>query len=271
VTVVADGFRWLLACAQRKVMMASAPLADGGGLEGGDVAGRCPVPNRAAVLVQLVLGEEHGHLDLAGAGAAVLALALAPGGLRRGHGDAGAVGDDAELVRQRLRGMSNLQVTKIIFTMTPIRRHLSGCAWCPRWPAPERIARLRGADEACSGSGCNTYNQEKPATCRDASGPTYLSHTPDQSKACGHGHDDFHACSPLWLRPSWIHDPTRGKPILQELYCRFFTLARFQDASLSLQPPDSQMPRRPNDYTLQCPLLGLTEQHSLEQRRIANA
>ena len=26
-------------------------------------------------------------------------------------------------------------------------------------------------------SGCNTYNQEKPATSKDAFGPTYLSHT----------------------------------------------------------------------------------------------
>src|SRR5258707_2948510 len=77
-------------------------LERGGGLEGGDVAGRCPVPDRVAVLVQLVLGEEHGHLDLAGAGAAVFALALAPGGLLRGHRDAGAVDDDVELVRQRL-------------------------------------------------------------------------------------------------------------------------------------------------------------------------
>ena len=52
-------------------------LERGGGLEGGDVAGRGVVPDRVAAGVQLVLGEEDGHLDLAGAGAAVLALAVA--------------------------------------------------------------------------------------------------------------------------------------------------------------------------------------------------
>ena len=52
----------------------------GGGLEGGDVTAGAGVPDRVAVLVDVVLGEEHGKLDLAGAGPAVLALALAPGG-----------------------------------------------------------------------------------------------------------------------------------------------------------------------------------------------
>jgi hypothetical protein len=41
-------------------------------IEGGDVAGGIPVPDRVSVLVQLVLGEEHGHLDLAGRCPAVL-------------------------------------------------------------------------------------------------------------------------------------------------------------------------------------------------------
>jgi hypothetical protein len=40
---------------------------DAGGLEGGDVAGGIPVTDRIAVLVELVLGEEDGELDLAGA------------------------------------------------------------------------------------------------------------------------------------------------------------------------------------------------------------
>src|SRR6266571_2960087 len=44
---------------------------DAGGLEGGQVAGRVPVPDRVALVVDLVLGEEDGELDLAGAGAAV--------------------------------------------------------------------------------------------------------------------------------------------------------------------------------------------------------
>ena len=41
---------------------------DGGGLKGGDDTGGVPVPDRVAVLVQPVLGEEDGELDLAGAG-----------------------------------------------------------------------------------------------------------------------------------------------------------------------------------------------------------
>ena len=75
----------------------------GGGLEGGDDAGGRPVADRVAVLVELVLGEEDGELDLAGACPAVLALAVPPGGLLAGHGDAGAVDDGVELVRQRGR------------------------------------------------------------------------------------------------------------------------------------------------------------------------
>jgi hypothetical protein len=76
-------------------------LEPGGGLEGGDVAGRGPVPDRVPVVVELVLGEEDGHLGLAGAGAAVLALAFPACGLPGCHGDACAVDDDVELVRQR--------------------------------------------------------------------------------------------------------------------------------------------------------------------------
>jgi hypothetical protein len=60
-----------------------------------------PVPDRVAVLVQLVLGEEDSELDFAGAGAAVFALAFAAGRFPAGHGDAGAVDDRVELVRQR--------------------------------------------------------------------------------------------------------------------------------------------------------------------------
>jgi hypothetical protein len=52
---------------------------DAGRPEGGDDAGGVPVPHRVAVLAQLALGEEHGELDLAGAGAAVLAPAGPPG------------------------------------------------------------------------------------------------------------------------------------------------------------------------------------------------
>jgi hypothetical protein len=54
-------------------------VAEHGGLEGGDVAGRVPVPDRVSLLAEIVLGEEHGGLDLAGAGAAFLALAFANG------------------------------------------------------------------------------------------------------------------------------------------------------------------------------------------------
>ena len=75
----------------------------GGGLEGGDVAGGVPVPDRIAVLVKPVLGEEDSELDLAGAGPAVFALAGPSGGLLRGHGHAGAVDDGIQLVRQRGR------------------------------------------------------------------------------------------------------------------------------------------------------------------------
>ena len=56
-----------------------------------------------AVLVDVVLGEEHGELDLAGAGPAVLALALAACCFPRGHGDAGAVDRAVEHVRARGR------------------------------------------------------------------------------------------------------------------------------------------------------------------------
>src|SRR5207302_9800909 len=56
----------------------------GGGLEGGDVAGRVLVPHRVAVVIDVVLGEEDGKLNLAGPGPPVLALALAAGGLLRG-------------------------------------------------------------------------------------------------------------------------------------------------------------------------------------------
>lgn len=50
----------------------------GRGLEGGDVTAGVPVPHRVAVLVDVVLGEEHGELDLAGACPSVLALSSRP-------------------------------------------------------------------------------------------------------------------------------------------------------------------------------------------------
>ena len=53
----------------------------GRGLEGRDDAGGVPVADRVAAGVRLVLGEEDGELDLAGAGRAVLALPLPAGGL----------------------------------------------------------------------------------------------------------------------------------------------------------------------------------------------
>jgi hypothetical protein len=73
------------------------------GLEGRHVAFRAAVADRVSLLVQRGLGEEDRELDLAGAGAAVLALALPAGGLLRRNGDAGAVDGGAELVRQRVR------------------------------------------------------------------------------------------------------------------------------------------------------------------------
>jgi hypothetical protein len=54
---------------------------DAGGLEGGDVAAGIPVPDRVAVVIELVLGEEDGELDFAGAGAAVLSFTVPAGGL----------------------------------------------------------------------------------------------------------------------------------------------------------------------------------------------
>src|ERR1019366_5327470 len=51
----------------------------------------------------LVPGEEDGEPGLAGAGAAVLAFPLPPGGLLRRHGDAGALDGGAELAGQRGR------------------------------------------------------------------------------------------------------------------------------------------------------------------------
>src|SRR5207248_1791475 len=72
-----------------------------GGLEGGDVAGGGPVADGIALVVDLALGEEDGHLDLAGACPAVGVLAVPALGLLPGHGDAGAVDDGVELVRQR--------------------------------------------------------------------------------------------------------------------------------------------------------------------------
>ena len=74
----------------------------GGGLEGRDDAGGFPVPDRAAVLVELVLGEEDRELDLPGACPAVLALPVPSCCFLRGHRDAGAVDDGVELVRQRV-------------------------------------------------------------------------------------------------------------------------------------------------------------------------
>jgi len=73
----------------------------GGGLEGGDDARGLPVADREAVGAEIVLGEEDGGLDLAGAGPAVLTLALAACGFPAGHGDAGSVDGGIELVRER--------------------------------------------------------------------------------------------------------------------------------------------------------------------------
>jgi hypothetical protein len=75
----------------------------GGRLEGGDVAGGALVADRVSVVIDFVLGEEDAELDLAGAGAAVLAFALAPGGLLGGHGHPGAVDRAVEHVRHRGR------------------------------------------------------------------------------------------------------------------------------------------------------------------------
>ena len=72
---------------------------DAGGLEAGDVAGGGPVPDRVALVVQFRLVEEDGELGLAGAGAAVFALAVASGGFPGGHRDAGAVDHAVEHVR----------------------------------------------------------------------------------------------------------------------------------------------------------------------------
>ena len=63
------------------------------GLKGGDVAGRAGVPDGVSPVVELVLGEEDGEFDLAGPGPAVLALALASGGLGGPHADPGAGAD----------------------------------------------------------------------------------------------------------------------------------------------------------------------------------
>ena len=50
----------------------------GGGLERGHIAGGVPVRDRVALAVELILGEEDGELDLAGAGPAVFALPAGP-------------------------------------------------------------------------------------------------------------------------------------------------------------------------------------------------
>ena len=75
----------------------------GGGLEGGDVTAGAGVPHRVSVLAGVVLGEEHGELDLAGAGPPVLAFSFPPGGFLGGRGHAGAVDRAVEHVRQRGR------------------------------------------------------------------------------------------------------------------------------------------------------------------------
>jgi hypothetical protein len=79
----------------------TSPGEHGGGLERGHIAGGVPVPDRVALAVEPILGDEDGELDLAGAGPAVFALAGPPGGLLGGHGHAGAVDCRVELVRQR--------------------------------------------------------------------------------------------------------------------------------------------------------------------------
>jgi hypothetical protein len=67
------------------------------------LAGFVVLDSFEGVLADLVLDEEDGELDLAGAGAAVLAFPLPPGGLLRRHGDAGAVDGGVELAGQRGR------------------------------------------------------------------------------------------------------------------------------------------------------------------------
>ena len=91
---------WRTWSVPRRMPSAFTRPEQAGGLEGGDVAGGCPVADGVAVIAELVLGEEHGELDLAGAGPSVLALAVAPGGLLRGHGHAGAVDRAVEHVRR---------------------------------------------------------------------------------------------------------------------------------------------------------------------------
>jgi hypothetical protein len=70
-------------------------------VEGGQVAGGAGVRHRVAVVVQPGHGEEPGELDLAGAGCAVLCLALPAGGLAGAHRDAGPVRLGMQHVGQR--------------------------------------------------------------------------------------------------------------------------------------------------------------------------
>ena len=70
---------WRTWPAPRRMPSASTRSGEhGGGLERGHIAGGAPVPDRVSLAVDLVLGEEDGELDLAGAGAAVFPLPSRP-------------------------------------------------------------------------------------------------------------------------------------------------------------------------------------------------
>ena len=101
---------------------------DAGRLEGGQVGRRSGVADGVALVVGLVLGEEHGELDLAGAGAAVLALAVPAGGLLRGDRDAGAVDGGIHLVRQRRRRQRHQRAGGDECGPAPVGRGLGGAA-----------------------------------------------------------------------------------------------------------------------------------------------
>jgi hypothetical protein len=101
-TVADDGHLADVPCPAADALGLHEVAEGGGGLESGDVAGGGAVSHGVALVVELALGEEDGHLYLAGAGASVLALAVAALGFLAGYGDTGAVDDGVELVRQRL-------------------------------------------------------------------------------------------------------------------------------------------------------------------------
>ena len=121
-----------------------------------------------------IMGEEDAELDLAGAGAAVVALAVPPGGFLRGHRHAGAVDRGVQLVRQRGRrqrhqfagGDQRCQVpdggsgggaavlgcssTRLTVSRTPARTSSSRAAFAngPAAAASSFIARSPGGRDA---------------------------------------------------------------------------------------------------------------------------